>query len=546
MKMRKKTVGLIIAMTLLSLVGLLCIQVYLLMNTYKLEKQAFRQNVNSALGSAVRRLEIEDTAFDVIRVALDDEGELFKHDILFQPDSGDYTTVLPGGHLVQIKMIDSADTAVRDLVDRFEERIGREGDKSVEIEEVRVEADNPSEDSLTTTIIIGTKTNDGDTLRFSSKVMRRKLLVDKVVRQWTHGSPRSIEERITAAKLDSVVADALDQADITTPCVYGIVVASSADSVLFQSEIGFEKQLSRSAFKRTLFPGDIIHHRDMLAFYFPREGFYIFRKISFSVLTSFVLVAIIAASFVYTIRTIFLQRKLSERISNFINNMTHEFKTPISTIALASESLSRQNKKLSAEKAGKYAKVIHEENARMRDQVEKILQMAVLEEGDFELKRTAVDVHELLEKAVDKVRVQLESKGGKVTTDYGAVSAGIMADALHLTNVIHNILDNAIKYSAEKVRISIRTESVAGGAIRIRFSDKGIGLSPEDQKFIFDKYYRVSTGNLHDVKGFGLGLSYVKLMVESHGGSVRIESQKGRGTVFEIILPLAERLDNGK
>jgi two-component system phosphate regulon sensor histidine kinase PhoR len=246
----------------------------------------------------------------------------------------------------------------------------------------------------------------------------------------------------------------------------------------------------------------------------------------------------IVFAFSYSLRTIFKQKNISDALIEFINNMTHEFKTPISTIALASEAIARPDILQNGDKVLRYNEIIHDENARMKQQAEKILQMAVLEEGDYELHLVPLDAHEVIRKAVESIALQVERKGGQISCRLDAKASIVNADAVHMANIIHNLLDNANKYSPGEPRIEISTANT-DGLLRIQVQDNGIGMNEDDARRAFDKYFRVATGNQHDVKGFGLGLSYVKLMVEAHKGSIRLKSAPGAGTTVELYFPVA-------
>jgi two-component system phosphate regulon sensor histidine kinase PhoR len=215
--------------------------------------------------------------------------------------------------------------------------------------------------------------------------------------------------------------------------------------------------------------------------------------------------------------------------------MTHEFKTPISTISLAVEVMKDSEVKKDSSKMNRYLNIIQDENRRLGTQVEKVLQMALLDKGEVKLRLGNVDIHETIEQVLTNLSVQIEQKNGIVNLELEAKNSEIEADEVHLTNIIYNLLDNANKYSLENPEITIRTENVAN-SLKISILDKGIGMTKEQIFRIFERFYRVPTGNLHDVKGFGLGLSYVKKMVESHNGQIFVESKLGEGSKFEIIF----------
>jgi two-component system phosphate regulon sensor histidine kinase PhoR len=240
---------------------------------------------------------------------------------------------------------------------------------------------------------------------------------------------------------------------------------------------------------------------------------------------------------VITLRTIGRQRRLTTMLTDFVNTMTHEFKTPISTIALASEAIARPDVAQKKTKILQYNRVIAEETARMKNQVGRILEMAHLESDETDLNRMPVNLHEVLLRASSSFALQVESRGGTLTTAFEATECVVSGDAVHLEGVIHNLLDNAVKYSPGAPVISIRSETGAG-RITVAVADRGSGIPADYQGMVFEKYFRVPHGNRHDVKGFGLGLSYVKLVVGAHGGDVSLESAEGKGTTVTISLPV--------
>ena len=245
---------------------------------------------------------------------------------------------------------------------------------------------------------------------------------------------------------------------------------------------------------------------------------------------------IVIVFFGYTLFVILKQKRLSEIQKDFINNMTHEFKTPISTIAVSTEVLKDTNIIQQPERLLQYATIIENENRRLKQHVERVLQMAKLDKEDVGLKKEVVNLHELIQEVVQSIGLALREKQGSIQLNLSAVSANLQADKHHLTNVIFNLLDNAIKYCTDKPSITIRTE-LKGEVLSLTVEDNGIGISDENKRRIFQKFYRVPTGNVHDVKGFGLGLHYVKQIVEAHRGRITVTSEPGNGCAFTILLP---------
>ena len=250
---------------------------------------------------------------------------------------------------------------------------------------------------------------------------------------------------------------------------------------------------------------------------------------------SILLILIILGSFIYSVIIIRNQKKTTQIKTDFINNMTHELKTPIATIGLACEALSDSTIKLENKSKVKFLSTIKSENERLGNLVEKVLQSSVSQKGNPELKFEIFNIEEVIEKAIKTIHLSYNKKKGKITTDFMAQNKLMEADKFHITNVIHNLLDNSQKYSINPPIVSISTRDVIGGLI-IRIKDNGIGIARENHKRIFDKLYRVPTGNVHNVKGFGLGLSYVKTIIDLHGGKIMVESKLNIGSVFSINL----------
>lgn len=250
----------------------------------------------------------------------------------------------------------------------------------------------------------------------------------------------------------------------------------------------------------------------------------------------FLIVFIVLVFFGYALNVIFKQKKLSEVKTDFINNMTHELKTPIASIGLSSEMMLR-SKDLDQEKINRYAGIIYKENKRLESQVERVLRVAKLDKDEVELKKSSTNFHELLQEAKDSVEFYTQEKNGKVDLDLKAEDFVISIDEVHINNVVSNLLDNAIKYCETSPEIKISTLNERKHFV-FSIEDNGIGIKRDDLKLIFDKFYRVPTGNRHDVKGFGLGLYYVKLIIEEHGGTISVTSSFGKGTKFVVKLPM--------
>jgi len=253
-------------------------------------------------------------------------------------------------------------------------------------------------------------------------------------------------------------------------------------------------------------------------------------------LTSVLLMSIIVVAFFFTIRTIFRQRRINDIRNDLVNNLTHELKTPISTIGLACEALTDPSMPKTEQQVRTFVAMIRDENKRLGSLVENVLQSAVLESGHMVLKRVGLDVHALIQDVIRSSSMQVSRRNGHIELDLKAEIHHVNGDRIHLTNLLYNLIDNAVKYTDQEPRIRIATVSNDEG-ITVSVTDNGIGISASEQRKIFDRLYRVPTGNLHNAKGFGLGLSYVRTVVERHGGRIRLESAPGRGSTFHIFIP---------
>jgi len=270
--------------------------------------------------------------------------------------------------------------------------------------------------------------------------------------------------------------------------------------------------------------------------YFPTKQSYIMNKMGIWIFSSSIILIIIMF-FSYTINIILKQKRLSEIKNDFINNITHEFKTPISTISLSAEVLLNPDIINQPERLKNYAKIIQDENNRLKNQVDKVLQLATIERDKLKLENEPIDIHQLIIDSVKSFELLVKQQEGVITTYFNATDFIFYGDKIHISNALYNLIDNSIKYSPEKPEISISTSPYKDG-IEISVRDNGIGISDEAHKQIFEKFYREPTGNVHNIKGFGLGLNYVKTIVEAYNGTVRLVSKKGEGSTFIIKLPL--------
>ncbi len=269
---------------------------------------------------------------------------------------------------------------------------------------------------------------------------------------------------------------------------------------------------------------------------FPEKKQFILAELSTLFITSVILILVVLVLFWRTVLSLLREKKIAEHTTDFLNNMTHEFKTPITNIALAGRMIQKDPLVIAAEKATHYTGIILEENEKLRLQVEQVLSMTALERGEIPLRMAAVDFHELIAASLKSLSLQLENKNGTIMLNLEAERFVVNGDRTHLASALCNLADNAIKYAREKPELTIRTFN-RGPHLVVVLSDQGIGIAKEYHKKVFDKYFRVPTGDVHDVKGFGLGLAYTRKIVELHGGTIELQSEPGKGTTFTLIFP---------
>ncbi|MDY0102209.1 MAG: HAMP domain-containing sensor histidine kinase [Lentimicrobium sp.] len=340
---------------------------------------------------------------------------------------------------------------------------------------------------------------------------------------------------INTLRLDSLLNEEFGSMKISKSYKWGVFNAD-CETIFAGNSADFTPQLIATNHRVSL---SCLYQPEelLLGVYFPEEKNVFWLKILPWLLLSFILLGVVIYAFSFVLFSLLRQKKLSEMKTDFVNNMTHEFKTPIATISLASEMLLKSEIAESPLKANKYARIIHQENLRLQQQVDQVLQISILDKGGFSLKRVEFNAHDTIKSCIKHFEITVREKGGFISGKLNAEKQVLYNDTHHFANMINNLLDNAAKYSPAYPEIQVITKNIDGMFV-VEVHDKGIGIGNEDQKQIFRKLYRVHTGNVHDVKGFGLGLFYVKTMAEAMGGSVHVRSELTKGSVFEIRLPL--------
>jgi two-component system phosphate regulon sensor histidine kinase PhoR len=363
----------------------------------------------------------------------------------------------------------------------------------------------------------------------------RREFIDRVIASMFMVAPK-IENRINTMDLEEIIRNVLNETGINMHFEYAV---NRWNNDLAIKSAAYNPAAEAEYYRVKLFPADIYAHSNFLTVYFPARKNFLFKSLGYLTFSSLVLSLAIVVSFAFTFFIIFRQKRLSEIRSDFVSNMTHELKTPISTISLASQMLGDKSIPTEIKNTGQISKIISEECRRLGNQIEKVLQTSVFDMGKLKLRLGEVDMHEIIISVSENFSIQVKSRNGKISLSLNAQNYVLQADQVHITNVLSNLLDNAIKYCTRNPEIRIETSN-RGDILQIRVSDNGIGINKNEQKRIFEKFYRVPTGNVHTVKGFGLGLSYVKMIMEEHRGHVEVESEMYEGTTFIVYLPLKE------
>jgi len=359
-------------------------------------------------------------------------------------------------------------------------------------------------------------------------------LVEVVMNQLLKEGTQYILSRLDTAQVRKEIAAQLMNRGVVQD--FDLAILDEHDAIIEIGPLKEPEDLRQMGIQAELFPSDLLGNENYMIINFPNKNSYLLQQVWLPLMSSFVFLIIIILCFVYAIKVIIRQKQLSEIKNDFINNMTHEFKTPIATVSLAVEAL--QDPELVNQGAfrSRYIGIIKDENNRLGGQVEKVLQAAALDKKEFKLKLETINVIDLIHDAQDHFELLVEKRGGSMKVQIDINDPYIEGDFFHLSNIINNLLDNANKYSRDAPLITIDARDTAK-EILISVKDQGIGMTKETQKKIFDKFYRVPTGNIHDVKGFGLGLAYVKTMVEAHHGKINVESELEKGSNFTIHIP---------
>lgn len=541
--MNKKSIRGIIALMTVALLGVISLQLYWIFHDIRLKEQQFNQSVNQAMNSVVDRIErteamniLYDRVFNIEPQRI---SQLIIHDTTgMNPFTITDTSIefvsLPGNPPPIMEDLDNADINI--------EFHPPGSNRSIMTLQTRkyFHKDSLMQKTIKSsrlTRIFGDSTEvviRQNEEKIKARVEKFNEVMEKMAVEFA-GPENDIKTRLDSSRLDSLVKLELKNRGIDIDVNYGVLNGKSNSLIINKSTIP-QEELLKSKYKVILFPNDIGSKPDFLILSFPSTISYVLSSMWFMLASSTIFTFIILFGFAYTIQVIYRQKKLSDIKSDFINNMTHEFKTPIATISLAVDSIKNPKVQADQEKMDYFTRIIREENKRMNSQVENVLQMAQLERGELNLRKEELNLHAIIQNAVDLIAIQVESKGGTIEQKLDATIPVLKGDPIHLSNVIFNLLDNANKYSNDIPKIVIATYNNSSG-IFVTVKDNGVGMTKDTMKKIFEKFYRVPTGNLHDIKGFGLGLSYVKAIIEQHKGKITVDSEPGVGSTFEFYIP---------
>ena len=504
-----------LVLTSLSLVGIIFIQGYWIKMAIDDKEEAFTYSIQQALNNVVKKIEQDEVDKYVAQIIFLRENDStlklrdpLLHDFIFIQNDKDNRETFAYNHGV--------------LDEDYE---------------LPITTTHPSNNNLDTNFLNTEKLDNNSYLvkayeKLSELPEIERLMIEEsfksIIRQ------QSISERVSLHQIQKLIEEKLRKRELNLHfefAIYNKNVLSKIHSKYFEPN---ETKEYRALLFGANSNDDSLYE---LAVIFPQRERFVLSSIIEIASLSTVFMLIIIAVFIITLNQLITQRRISEIKTDFINNMTHEFKTPIATMNLVLDTLKSPMAINNPDKVMHYVKILKQENKRMLAQVENILQISRLEKGSLQLEREPLDVHELITSAISHVQVMINERGGVIHTHFLASNSDISANESHLTNIFVNVIENAIKYSPEAPEIDIYTENIKN-RILIRVKDKGQGMSKQAAKYIFDKFYREHTGDLHNVKGHGLGLAYVKSIVEYHQGTVYVESEKGKGSTFFIKLPV--------
>lgn len=520
--MKKRTIYILITLMSFSLIGIIWVQAYWIHNSIIIKEAQFGQLVNEALNNVVSSLE-EEESINFIHKQLVSSA---KNNVVITTDS---TPSVKKITKWTTKSIESDSTENQSQSFQFD--FSSDSDKGNEME-MSISINGKTQTiELTNRLDKVEKILEQDSLLFSGEAKRFGDVLVKMAKEFeTIDNP--IEHLLEKVDIDSILSYNLSDNGIFLPFSYAVLKNDSVIKAFSSKSFSADK----NAYTVNLFKHDILSFPAHLAVSFQGKHQFIFKSMWLMLICSGLFTLIILFVFISTIYYLFKQKKLSEIKNDFINNMTHEFKTPISTISLAIDSITHPKIIQDEEQINYYANIIRKENKRMNNQVESVLNTSLAEKNQLTLNKEMIDLSSFIEKITERMKLQLEATDTVFKTNITDYVLEVKADEQHLQNAICNLIDNSIKYSGKNPEVNFKISKTKTG-IEFTVSDKGIGMNKETQKRVFDKFFRVQSGNIHKVKGFGIGLSYVKAIVDAHGGEIKLNSKLNEGTTVIISIP---------
>lgn len=544
--MNKKIITGLIALMGISILGIIIIQLVWMNNAFRVKNELFDRSVSEALNSTTNRLETLQDFRMISHFAFDDSMHMPGPMPPAPPAPPRFIKGAPQRIILPKK---SFGREIEMVVKSGKNKSGisyhitskDKGIRTVKDTLIVINADSMAHnmnvvftqginkfDSLVDQIDYRKDSTGRMRQMITTKTNKLKRVASRAVQEIS-----TWEEEVPLDRVHEVLSHELENRNIPIPFELGII----RDSLMSEkTEKADSLLLAQSRYKVNLYPNDIFQKNALISVYFPKKESFIYKSLNWLLFISLVFSIIVLVTFAVSIYFILKQKKISEMKSDFINNMTHEFKTPIATISVAADSIANQKVIENPDRIRYFIDMIKKENRRMNRQVEDILTIARLDKKEFEFKWEPVNLHEIIENAIQSIVLQVEKKGGTIVSELHAANPVATSDPSHFANLVYNLLDNANKYSLNAPEIKISTTNTSKG-VMITVEDKGIGMTKLVQSRIFERFYRQTSGNVHNVKGFGLGLSYVKAVLEANRGHISVHSEPGKGSRFDVFIP---------
>lgn len=512
--MKEKSLKFIIALITFAVIGLIAIQFFWIKLALKLEEEKFNKNVGFALNDLVKQIETKETAEVMVKIISPQNDKIY-----LGKDKNN----------TQKKIVKRKEYLKNNVL------VFNSDDSSV----VTVNVEGKNDSNFSTMKVVKNLSANGDSTvqetiiwngNLDTLIHKKTKIIENVFNDLVFSEKsENILNRINESKIDSLLDDELIKYGIKSDFGFGII---NNDSIIYSKNIIDKNDALNSSYKIKLFPNDFVKNHNFLSLHFDNRQSFLIKSIWWMLLLSVILTSLIIVLFYLTIKMLIRQKKITEVKNDLLNNITHEFKTPISTISLAADVI---NEEPDIDKK-RYSTIIKNESQRLTNMVESILSAAELESSKFTLNKTLEDLHEIIKEVCGKFELTIDKKNGKINLDLRASDSKLYCDKLQFSNAISNLIDNAVKYNENVPEIKISTMN-SNSTFEILIEDNGIGMDKKYHSKIFDTFYRIPTGNIHNVKGNGIGLSTVKKIIEAHLGKIFIESEKNKGSKFIIHLP---------